>query len=107
MVDFKFDALYRLVFIESLLNRVSIKVNRKFVLVGAAVCQPYIDSATTFSDIHKYPTLMLIYLSFLMYTGNNLDKGKLILMLQVRLLNILTLYPYHLRHIIPTLHFIF
>ena len=36
-----------------------------------------------------------------MYTGNNLDKGKLILMLQARLLSLVS------RHIIPTLHFIF
>ena len=35
MVDLKLDALYREVFIESLLKRpVSKKVNREFVLVG-------------------------------------------------------------------------
>ena len=34
MVDFKFEALYSEVFTKSLLNRVSKKVNRKFVLVG-------------------------------------------------------------------------
>ena len=38
MVDFKFDALYRKVFIENLLKSgFSSKVNRKFVLVGGAV----------------------------------------------------------------------
>ena len=35
MVDFKFDALYRYVSIESLGSK---KVNRKFVLVSGAVC---------------------------------------------------------------------
>ena len=37
MVEFKFDALYRKVFIESLRSRVSRKVNLKFVLVGGAL----------------------------------------------------------------------
>ena len=37
MIDFKFDALYRYVSIESLLKSGSKKVNRKFVLVGGAV----------------------------------------------------------------------
>ena len=51
---------------------------------------------------------ILIYLSFLMYTGNNLDKGNLILMLQVRQLSLVTSHPYlpFCKHIIPTLHFI-
>ena len=38
MVDFKFNALYRYVSIESLLKSVIKKSNRKFVLVGGAVC---------------------------------------------------------------------
>ena len=38
MLEFKFDALYRHVSIESLLSRVIRKLNRKFVLVGGAVC---------------------------------------------------------------------
>ena len=37
IVHFKFDALYRYVSIESLLKSGSLKVNRKFVLVGRAV----------------------------------------------------------------------
>ena len=38
MVDFKFNALCRYVSIESLLKSVIKKSNRKFVLVGGAVC---------------------------------------------------------------------
>ena len=38
MVDYKFDALYRYIFIESLQKSGSRKVIRKFVLVGGAVC---------------------------------------------------------------------
>ena len=40
---------------------------------------------------------LVIYLSFFIYTGNNLDnldKGKLILMLRVRQLSLVTSYPY-------------
>ena len=38
IVDFKFDALYMYVSIESLLKSGSKKINRKFVLVGGVVC---------------------------------------------------------------------
>ena len=48
MVDFKFDALYRKVFIDSLLNWVREKLTGSLY---CSVCQPYIESAV--ADIHE------------------------------------------------------
>ena len=46
MVDFKFDALYRYVFIEILLMSVVEKLTEVCIGGWSFVCQPYIESAT-------------------------------------------------------------
>ena len=59
MVDFKFDALYRYVIIDSLRESGYYKRYLEACIGGwSYACQPYIESATALSDIYGHPTLI-------------------------------------------------